>query len=80
MDKKDIDNFSIELSNKMKEKYIPRDINRIDIMLEQLSVFWKNNYDLRLGQLLFYLSQDKDLFIVEDSYILERLEKLNENK
>ena len=80
MNKKDLENFSIELSNKMKEKYVPRDINRIDIILEQLSIFWKNNYDLRLGQLLFYLSQDKDLFMVEDSYILERLEKLNENK
>jgi len=64
----------------MKKNYIPRDKNRIDIVLNQLSIFWKNNYDLRLGQLLFYLSKDKDLFMVEDSYILERLKHFNEDK
>ena len=43
-----------------------RDINRIDKILEEIKLIWKNVPDLRLGQLLLNVLQDPALYYVED--------------
>lgn len=58
-----------------------RDIKRIPKILDALEIYWENQPDMRLGQLLFALaSLDKGMlnpFYYEDSDLLEYLE--NEN-
>lgn len=52
-----------------------RDINRIDKILEELKLIWKNVPDLRLGQLLLNVLQDPALYYVEDDQLIDYLKK-----
>ena len=52
-----------------------RDINRIDKILEELKLIWKNVPDLRLGQLLLNVLQDPALYYVEDDQLVDYLKK-----
>ena len=58
-----------------------RDPKRIDIIIEMLRVVWKQNPDLRLGQLFVNIdtrSDSPDLFMLEDDRFLQVLEQLAE--
>lgn len=56
---------------------MPRDINRIDPFMQELSGIWKNNCpDWRFGQLMFNAarvmeSHGTDIFYMEDDELLE---------
>ena len=50
-----------------------RDINRIDKILEEIKLIWKNVPDLRLGQLLLNVLQDPALYYVEDDQLIDYL-------
>ena len=52
-----------------------RDINRIDKILEEIKLIWKNVPDLRLGQLLLNVLQDPALYYVEDDQLIDYLKK-----
>lgn len=52
-----------------------RDINRIDKILEEIKLIWKNVPDLRLGQLLLNVLQDPALYYVEDDQLIDHLKK-----
>lgn len=56
-----------------------RDPKRIDIIVEMLKAVWKQNPDLRLGQLFVNIdtrSSSPDLFMLEDDRLLQVLEQL----
>ena len=48
-----------------------RDINRIEPFLEQLEILWKQNPDIRFYQLIYAITQGKDMFYTEDDKMLE---------
>lgn len=48
-----------------------RDPNRIDNILQQVGEVWKQNPDLRLGQLLLNCMSDPMLYYVEDDKLVE---------
>lgn len=50
-----------------------RDISRIDAILEELKIIWKEVPDLRLGQLLLNVLQDPALYYVEDADLVKYL-------
>lgn len=52
-----------------------RDINRIDKILEEIKLIWKNVPDLRLGQLLLNVLRDPALYYVEDDQLVDYLKK-----
>ena len=55
-----------------------RDPERIDRLLKKIGEVWKKYPDMRLTQLLYFLSAAKpktDLFNLEDSVIEEALDK-----
>jgi uncharacterized protein YihD (DUF1040 family) len=52
-----------------------RDIERIDVLLKLLKDYWKQNQDLRLGQILSIVAKDKDVFYIEDDNFIEWLEE-----
>ena len=53
-----------------------RDPKRIPIVLGEVELFWKQNPDLRLGQLLsILLKPNEDIFYIEDDVLLERIIK-----
>ena len=54
-----------------------RDPNRIDKIIEELRKLWAAQPDLRLGQLLIYVTVD-GLFYVEDDELLKNLRKKGE--
>ena len=54
-----------------------RDPNRIDKIIEELRKLWAAQPDLRLGQLLIYVTGD-GLFYVEDDELLKNLRKKGE--
>lgn len=54
---------------------IGRDPRRIKEVLIKIETVWKQYPDLRLGQLLLNVCGSRDLFMVEDEKLLERLEK-----
>ena len=60
-----------------------RNPKRIDTVLEELEEYWKENPDLRLGQLIFILSSKHnnidDAFYIEDDELLQTLKKINNN-
>ena len=60
-----------------------RNPKRIDTVLEELEEYWKNNPDLRLGQLIFILSSKynnfDDPFYMEDDELLQTLKEINNN-
>lgn len=51
-----------------------RDPERIDNILERLKVVWKENPDLRLGQLLLVVIKMDRLFYIEDEKLILLLE------
>ncbi len=59
-----------------------RNPNRIPVMLEVLEEIWKKSPDLRLGQLMFIITdkyfKDRDTFNIEDDELLKVLFKLKE--
>ena len=65
-----------------------RDPNRIDVICDLLKEVWKQYPDWRLGQLLFNITGQYDMFHVEDDTIENMLriklafylEKENENE
>lgn len=52
-----------------------RDPNRIDEVLEQLKILWKEHPDQRLGQLISNTAYPSDIFNVEDDVMLKRINK-----
>lgn len=60
--------------------HMARDPERIETVLEELEDYWSDNPDLRLGQILSNISQKKgykDSFYIEDSELIEELQKRN---
>lgn len=59
-----------------------RDPDRIDEVLEELEEYWKENPDLRLGQIIVNMSRlmryDTDPFYIEDDELKMRLEEIND--
>jgi uncharacterized protein YihD (DUF1040 family) len=57
-----------------------RNPNRIEPLLEELEILWKENPDLRFGQLVYATSQEIgysiDIFYPEDGYWLNAIKKL----
>lgn len=57
----------------------PRDPNRIPVVLDKIQTLWKQNPDLRLGQLLVnvlpYGITHRELFNLEDDKVLDALER-----
>lgn len=53
--------------------------NRIPEMLGVLEMAWKLNPDLRLGQLLTVLVEEKDVFSIEDDELLKKMKDLLKN-
>ena len=51
-----------------------RNPERIDNILERLKVVWKENPDLRLGQLLLAVIKMDRLFYIEDETLMQALE------
>lgn len=51
-----------------------RNPERIDNILERLKVVWKENPDLRLGQLLLAVIKMDRLFYIEDETLIQALE------
>ena len=55
-----------------------RDVNRIEIILDKLKIYWLKNPDLRLGQIISNLgcqiSGNSDPFYIEDDLMLKVIE------
>lgn len=51
-----------------------RDPKRIKRILKKLEIAWTQNPDLRLGQFIYNLSGDGEVFYFEDSFLEERLD------
>lgn len=56
-----------------------RDPNRIEIILDGIKNIWKENPDLRLGQLLCNVLRDPALYHVEDEQLVRMLELYYKN-
>lgn len=59
-----------------------RDFSRIDKILSELELLWKNNPDLRLTQLISWIglkTNSNDLYYVEDDVILQSLKELTKD-
>lgn len=58
-----------------------RNPQRIKEILKELEIFWYNNSNLRLGQIIsnlsYELSEDNDPFFIEDDNILTLLKNKN---
>ena len=61
-----------------------RDINRIDPFLEEFGKFWKQNPDIRFGQLVsniitraFNEGEHINLFYIEDDRMLNLIKEFN---
>lgn len=52
-----------------------RDASRIKPLLERLAAAWERNPDLRLGQLIYNATRNRDLFNIEDDDLLEVIEE-----
>lgn len=55
-----------------------RDPNRIDVICDLLKEVWKQYPDWRLGQLIFNMTQQHDVFFIEDEKMIEALKKSDE--
>ena len=55
--------------------YIPRNPERIDLILERLKVAWKKYPDMRLGQLLAVCTESSNIEGVEDDDLLAGIER-----
>ena len=51
-----------------------RDIDRIPVILGRLEKIWKNNPDLRLGQLILNVINESILYYLEDDVIITEIE------
>lgn len=51
-----------------------RNKDRIDIIINRLENIWLEFPDLRLGQLLLNVSNDPELYYLEDEELIKRLE------
>lgn len=60
-----------------------RDCKRIPEVLKELEKFWKQNPDLRLGQIIanlnYEIMENNDPFYIEDIDLLELLRQKNKN-
>ena len=60
-----------------------RDGKRIPEVLKELEKFWKQNPDLRLGQIIanlnYEIMENNDPFYMEDTDLLELLRQKNKN-
>lgn len=57
-----------------------RDFNRIDKVLKELEIYWKQNPDLRLTQLVLNFAPDNGKgspYYYEDNNLLKDLERAN---
>ena len=58
-----------------------RDPKRIDTVLQVLEYYWKQNPDMRLGQLIGNVARDPELYYMEDDKLMRRIigtyERLN---
>jgi uncharacterized protein YihD (DUF1040 family) len=50
-----------------------RDPKRIDGILKQLGVVWKQNPDLRLGQLILNVVRDPAAYYIEDDVLIKSM-------
>lgn len=50
-----------------------RNENRMSVILKMVEKIWKQYPDMRLGQLLMVVSEDKDLFDIEDKDLMHKL-------
>lgn len=50
-----------------------RDPKRIDTMLQVLEHYWKQNPDMRLGQLIGNIARDPELYYMEDDKLMCRI-------
>ena len=50
-----------------------RDPKRIDTMLQVLEYYWKQNPDMRLGQLIGNIARDPELYYMEDDKLMRRI-------
>ena len=66
--------FNEQMNEVINEEWNMRDPARIDRVLKIVGQLWKKMPDFRLGQLLYFVWDDNDLFYVEDD-ILENLIK-----
>ena len=55
--------------------YIPRNPERIDLILERLKVAWKKYPDMQLGQLLAVCTESSNIAGVEDDDLLAGIER-----
>lgn len=55
--------------------YIPRNPERIDLILERLKIAWKKYPDMRLGQLLAVCTESSNIAGVEDVDLLAGIER-----
>ena len=53
-----------------------RDINRIQPTLDAIKELWLKNPDLRLCQLLWWVTDSNDPFYMEDNVIIEKCKKI----
>ena len=51
-----------------------RDIDRIPVILGRFEKIWKNNPDLRLGQLILNVINESILYYLEDDVIITEIE------
>ena len=51
-----------------------RDVDRIPVILGRLEKIWKNNPDLRLGQLILNVINESILYYLEDDVIITEIE------
>lgn len=56
-----------------------RDINRIDVVLNEIKDIWKKYPDLRLGQLICNVVRDPALYYIEDENLVKELKEFYEN-
>lgn len=54
---------------------MPREQNRIDVILGRLKVVWEQYPDLRLGQLILNVTNDPFLYHMEDEELLNLIEQ-----
>lgn len=56
-----------------------RDVNRIDVILNEIKNIWKKYPDLRLGQLICNVIRDPALYYIEDEDLIKELKELYKN-
>lgn len=54
-----------------------RNPNRIPEVLKELEYYWKKCPDMRLGQLIYCITDGKDIFNIEDEELLGMVKDWN---